>query len=55
MNKALPVSRQSFASLVYKIKDIETERYCQISPNRSRFREKNVGEKCLGGVSIDHY
>ena len=55
INKALPVSTQSFASFVYKIKHIQAERYNLLPKNRSRFGAKNVGPKCSGAVSISHY
>ena len=55
INKALPVSNQSFTSFVYKIKHIQAERYDILPKNRSGFGAKNVGPKCSGAISIDHY
>ena len=40
INKALPVSAQSFASFVYKIKHIEAEKYDLIHKNNSGFGAK---------------
>ena len=42
INKALPISTQSFASFVHKIKYIQAERY-DLLP-------KNIGAKCSGAV-----
>ena len=54
INKALLVSTQSFVSFVYKIKDIEAEKYHQI-PKIVQALEKKVGTMCLGAASIDHH
>ena len=40
INKALPVTTQSFASFVYKIKHIEAESHDLINKNRSGFGAK---------------
>ena len=46
--------RQSFASFVYKIKQIEAERYHQIPTNSSDFEAKMSEQSIWGAVSINH-
>ena len=52
INKALPVTTQSFASSIYKIKHIEVERYDLLPKDHSGIWGKNIGAKCSGAVQI---